>query len=689
MININEQNNFNFFENLLYKSSQSDFNFERMFLPQLEEDIQNRMVWFDRINTSLTSLGLIEDDSKSKSTNNTIYSGSDDFNIRNSTYLECWLQLCDTYNVEIFQPLNLLTYDIKYRTFFGLNKELEKTIKQLEESGKLAGELLNYKLGEEWKEFVPELKKVISSCFLTGGAACKIYMDATLDRPTIKMIEPENFIIDPNTTSLETAETITHLFKLRQSEIEELQDSGIFIRTQLVPDSDGNIQGSAMVSQTREDIDAINSRNSTSSYNKIYGIAETIFMAFPEDMGDEYGMSISNGKKLPYKTQFQLDNGTALMRRRAWYPNLKEIKKKTDIVKFTYNQSMNFWGIGMINTLENLHTNATNVQTLMDSALKFSSVPTTISGSDITYEKGTMQLTAGVNNQINADSSTVPIIKQLEFTSPSPMLSAYLSYLEEKMKTINSLSQIKIETLPANIKGSVLLMLLAGEYKNMSVVMSQMVQSMNEVFEIVKQFLINEMGDRFFINEEFRVRNNEIFNELIVFRSTADPNHSNAAQQMVLYQTLFEYANMNPQLFNMRELYSKMLKTLKVANIDDILLSEEQLQQAQAQQAQAQQAQAQAQAEFQQSQLNLMDKELNIKDKNQTLDHELKQLKLNTDKELSLIKLQTQEIKDQSLLEQQEMIESEKRKDIILNYVLKLKELELKYGVDLNKEMPF
>jgi hypothetical protein len=83
-----------------------------------------------------------------------------------------------------------------------------------------------------------ELKKIISSCFLTGGAVAKIYFDPTLRRPTIRLIEPENFIIDPNATAIETAEQVSHIFEIDQFQLEELQRNKIYLDVDLIPNSD-------------------------------------------------------------------------------------------------------------------------------------------------------------------------------------------------------------------------------------------------------------------------------------------------------------------------------------------------------------------------------------------------------------------------------------------------------------------
>lgn len=141
-----------FFENLLMISPQVQFNVEEKIGQQLENEIKNRTAWFERIRKSIESLGLTD-----------IYTKSiqNPDNVKNTTYLECWRRLCDTYSSEIFQPMNLLTYDIKYLSFLNQNEELKDQINELENIGKMASEALNLNLCKRWSEFIPELKKII------------------------------------------------------------------------------------------------------------------------------------------------------------------------------------------------------------------------------------------------------------------------------------------------------------------------------------------------------------------------------------------------------------------------------------------------------------------------------------------------------------------------------------------------
>lgn len=669
-----------FFENLLLKSPQSNFDIESDVGRRLENDLQNRTAWFQRIRKSIESLGLTDTYTQSIQTPN---------NVKNTTYLECWRRLCDTYSSEIFQPMNLLTYEVKYLSFLNQNEELKDKITELENVGKVASEALNLNLCKRWSEFIPELKKIISSCFLTGGAIGKVYFDPVLGRPTLKLIEPENFIISPNASSLETAEEVSHIFEIDEHQLEELKRVGIYVDAMLTPNGDDVATRANSVEKTRENISNVKKTNNE-DFVKRYRICETILMAFPKDMGDEYGERISGGRKMPYKIHFQMDTNISLMRKRCWYPKSEEIKKKIDMVKFTYVQTLNFWGLGLIQLLENLHENANNVQENLDKAMRLAYTPTAISGSAIPGENSSLLIRPGIVNNINA-LNPGEMFHKIEFPQPTPIFVDYLSNIENKMKTISSISQIKMENLPANIKGSVLLSLLMEDSKSMSSVMRQMIQSLNELFEIVKQFMINEMGERYFISREFKLKNQDIFKEIIDFKSTADPNYTNNAMQVILYQTIFEYAQGHPELFKMDALYRRFLNVLKINNIDEILLTPEeiqaqqqQMQQAQQQQLQMQQQQVQMQMQQVDKQNQIMEKELEVTAQKNQMDAEIKQLTLETNQQLEALKINKENIHDEALLDQQRMIEEEKRKETIMNYMIKIKELELKYGMTVD-----
>jgi len=694
MIFQNTAHPFDFYENLLTSGEPNNiYSIVESNLTLLKEDLAERSLWFEKINKSLEALGFVP--------NNT--QNSDEYYIINSTYMQCWRQLCDEYGAEIFQPMNMLTYDIFGRTVMNSIPGYADKIPELEKIGKMAAEDLNQKISKNWSEYIPELKRTIASCFLTGGAVLKVFMDPRLNRPTIKLIEAEKIVIDPNASSLETAERITHIFEMNDRELQDYIRLGIFadstIPTMDSMDTNGNIQ------QTRDQIAGVQTRSLGNSRQN-YKLAEEITYQFPEDMGDAYGMHIARDRQLPYKITFDFETGTPLRVQRSWYQNKDDIVVKLDLVKFTYLQSLNFWGLGLVDTLMPLHDMASIIETELNKSIRFTNMPTGIMGSQITNETNQIVIKPGVINQINTDDGTLESVRPVPFPPVSPLFPEYLKTVENKMRETTAISQIKVESLPANIKGSVLLALLDKEYKNMSAVMRQMIGSLNNLFSIIKEIYADELGDGIFMDKSFQLSNKDVYGQKIEIMSTADPNYSNSSLQVTLFQTIFEFAGQHPELHKMRELYQRFYEVLRLDNIDSILLTEEeykaqqaQAQEAQAQQAQAQRAQAQAQAQAQQAQLDLqkqqsdtqnkiMMSELMLKEKQQDMKNELEKLKLQTESSISAKRLEIEQLKEIGENTKQINIEKSSMFKTFLDYFINKTEIERKFNISMPDFVP-
>lgn len=669
---------FDFYENLAKNKHNPFIGLE--LKRKIEDMKQSRSAWYEAISKNLKALGLSDFYDTSKQ----------DREVINSTFLYNWISLKEQFATEILQPMNLVSFDVKGRTLMANNPQLQKAIEEIEKYGKMAVEDINQRICREWPEFLTELERAFGTCFLTGGAVCKIFVDPVLNRPSIRMIEPENFLIDPFEMNLETAREIYHTFDLCKDELDEYIQSGIFIDHDFSSDRfDADITND--IQATKDEIAYVSPSLDKPGEDK-YTFVEGYIYANPEEIGDYFGKDMyPKHGKLPYKITFHYDSGMVVRQERGWYPNKNKIERKLNMFHFSFFKGIDFWGIGLGQILTSLHNNASEIQTNLNKALILQNMPTAIMTSQWSLEKNEMTLEPGKMNQVNTDNGSLDSVKHIPMPEPSPMFMEYQSLLENKMNSLAGISNLKVESLPANMKGSVLLMLLDKEYKNLSASMRRFINTLNTFYAYLKDMMAEEYGEEVFFDENLlNLRNKDVYEKPYFLTSSADPNYTNSSLQYILYQTIFEVALQHPELHHLDELYRKFYDTLKLPDIDAILMSKEelaqqqqQMQQQQQQMMQMQQQQVQAQQQQQEVQNQILMKELSIHEEKQRDDKLLAMLKINMEKEIEIMKDERERIRQKGESYRQRIEDKTKVFTAVAAYDAKKKDMELKYGVKL------
>lgn len=637
------QEPFDFNENLALKCDESQLSWIGTTLKQrIDDEYEKRSKWLSIIRKSLEALGL-----------NDSYNVVDNKSaIKNSAFSEAWQELIAEYTDQLFNPMNIVKADIKNRSFIGMMPQLAPQMDVFEKKVQATEEDFNYKIFREWKEFLFVLKKAMSSSFLTGGAVIKTYYDPELERPVIRMIEPEDILIPAEADSLETADFIGHIFTMTQKEYESKVDDGVYRDANINFTGDNDYAGESVKNKR----DQISGQDHTMDEDKDYQktmFAEAIVDFSPDDIADNYPeLFHTHKKKFPYKVQFHLETGKVIDARRGWYEGRKSIVKKTNMVHFRFLQAFDFWGAGLAQLSYGLSEVATVLENELITSIRLVNKPSGLISSSVGLPNNTENIEAGKLSNISTDSGNVTdSVRMFQFPQPMPIFKELLDKIEQKIKTSVSIAKLKVDTLPPNLAGTVLLSLLSKETRMMSGAMKGYIASMDELFGLIQEILVNEMGDANFSAMEMGVKNSEMYGFPIVIKSGADPNFSDSASQFVRMQVVMEMAEKAPQVHNMRELYHRLYTILKEPNIDGILLTEQQIQEQQQQQQQQQQQemqlqqqQAQAQQQQQEMQNKLLMADVEQKAKASELKAQTDATKLSTNVEIEKLKVGMQKL---------------------------------------------
>lgn len=653
-----------------------------------EEESNKRTGWIQTINQSLRYLGL----------KNNFDSGSNQPKLINSAYLESWLQLCAEYTEELFPPRNIVATDIINRTLLNSSPMTAPMVQELEVKSMMICEDINQKIYEEWDDFLPELEKGIQSTFLTGGAIFKLNFDPNLGRPVISHISPEDIIIPADTKSLSRAEIIIHMFKLSQTELDDLIAQGTYRDVSMSPDDEEDIY-SDDVKTEKDRISGIDESEGLvdDSEDEVYVMAQAFYNLSPEQVGDDYALSLGvKNTVFPYKITYQVSSGKIVEFSRGWYEDILPIQKRTDMFKLTFMPSIDFWGNGLIQLTKGLQEAATVIENELITALRLSNSPTAVMSDNISLQRNDVELIPGGVTQINSDTGNISdAFKDIPLHQPNAFFKELLDSIENKIKRIASISQFKLENLSPNISGNILLSIMRKETKLMSGVMRRFIYGINQMFRILQDIMANELGDLPFANYDPSITNQSIYSLPIKMLSAADPTFSDLGSQLIRIQSIMEMANQHPELHNLRELYYRFYEVLKEPNIDAVLKPQEQLdqeaqqqQEMQQKQMEIQEKQAQVQSEQQILQNELLTKDIQVKSETAQLEFELKKMKLDTEKYLSERQIENEMISEKGKNTAQSNVEITKQYSAYIKFLIEKIKLQYETGMVVPDLLP-
>lgn len=659
-----------FYENLADKLPEEYlFRLGRQLKDSYERDMNTRTQWTEQLTEGIKLLGL----SPVETTEDSIGLSKN----YNSAYLKTWLRLSSEMIGEVFPPNDMVSVNV-----------LGTTTEELDQLADLAKQDTNYKLCRLWKDFIPQFERAVSWMFISGKVLMKVYYDEFAGRPYVKMIAPEDAVVNEEATCLEDAERISHLFTLTDRQLRTYQVTGHYLdidprllRVSSMSDSKNNGVKEAVNETNGTDTRA----DATYSFEYTYDLVETELYLSLDEIKDNHAYNHNYSKKIrnnidhvpiPYTAVFSPEDGRILRLARNWDPNSMNFKRLENLIDLTFVPGMKFWGYGMAHLATQNAQVATSLQRMLLDAGKLANFPGGFRKKGVRFDRSDILLQPFQWQEIETGGDPIrDALMPIPVNEPSSILQVMLKEMESAIMEIGGITSIKVEDLNSNATAAGTLALLDKQNKPQSAVIRRFQRSINDMFQILQRIFVHEMGEDpiQYPTQQFQgINHAQLYGQPIELISSADPSLNSLAARIMQSQALLEMANQAPQLHNLREVYKRLYMTLKVPNIDKVLLTEEELQQQQQQQAEA------ASQQIDPNQILLQDVEMKKQSADQK--HMIEQQKVEQEFLMEQERLKVEELRIQAEMERQRLKDKVDMYNAHLNYTLKKAELEAKLG---------
>lgn len=431
---------------------------------------------------------------------------------------------------------------------------------------------LNTFFTEIAEEFYPDCENAFFWCALYGSVFKKTYFDPILKRPTSPFIKPEDFVVNYGITSLSSATRMTHVLRLTKKELKLRQLKGMYRNIPLAPQDD--LQGSE--NSIRETLNQIEGYSPTTfEYNEEYVLYECHcdLVIDGENNVDENGER--SDIPVPYIVTIDSESRKVLSIYRNWDEKDHDYQRIDCFSHYQFLPGLGVYGYGFTHMAGGCAKAATILTRQLIDAGMLSNFPGGLRVKGMHFEDNNIRV--GPTEFIEIETGGLPIdqaIMMMPYKEPSPTLMALKDKMEENISRFSGIANQQLADFNTNAPVGTVLALLEQSHRLQSSVMRRLHAAMTHEFR-----LFYGLFDKYLKHAPYpfttgpngnMIMGNDFRNDLKIV-PVSDPNVSSSTQRLVRNEALLRFAQQNPELHNIRAVYERIYKEMKIPNIDKIL----------------------------------------------------------------------------------------------------------------------
>ena len=217
------------------------------------------------------------------------------------------------------------------------------------------------------------------------------------------------------------------------------------------------------------------------------------------------------------------------------------------------------YGLGLAQVLGSNAMSLTCMQRMAIDAAIFQNFPGGVKVPGIKNQNNDITITPG--QFITLDTGALPLaqaIMPLPYNGPSPALLEYLQRVTNQTQQLASTSEVGMPENSANTPVGTTMAMLEVANRMQSAILRTVHASFSDEIQLLFQALDPTVHD----------------DESIKIIPVSDPSVESTTQRIMKAESLLKIASTDPQLHNMREIYTRVYQALGISGIDQILLPE-------------------------------------------------------------------------------------------------------------------
>ena len=425
---------------------------------------------------------------------------------------------------------------------------------------------LNWQLSEQIPEYRDEMEQLLTQLPLGGSQFLKWRFDEEQKRPTCEWIPIDNIILPYSTTNFYTSQRVAEQQDITQDIYEQRIDAGFYRDL----DNFQYTSDAPLNDQTRSEKanDKIEGRSEPSKnidgLRRVYEI--TCFMRLEDD-------PLTEGRRAPYILIIDESSSKVLALYRNWESGDETLEKLDWYVEFKFIPWRGAYAIGLPHLIGGLSAALTGaLRALLDAAhINNSQTMLKLKTGRVSGQSDRIEPTQVVEVESGPGVTDIrQIAMPMPFNPPSSVLFDLLSWLTNAAKGVVTTSEEKIGDANSQMPVGTVQALIEQGAKVYSSIHARLHRSQAMSLKIISRlnnWYLADMDNQ--SGEEIEVRDFAYNNDI---RPVSDPNIFSETQRLAQNQALLQMASSSPPgMFDMRAIYKRVLKQLKVADAEEIL----------------------------------------------------------------------------------------------------------------------
>jgi len=426
-------------------------------------------------------------------------------------------------------------------------------------------DFLNWQLTEQMGEFRDELEQLLTQLPLGGSQYMKLWYDDERKRPCVEFLPIDRVILPFAATNFYTAQRAAEVHEITQYEMDRRITSGMYRNVDYVKATETIEEGK--VAKANNKIEGKQFESNKDGLRKVYHIYTWL------ELEDD---KKSRGKYAPYILMLDDLDNEVLGLYRNWEESDATMTKLDWVVEFKFIPWRGAYAIGLPHLIGGLSAALTgSLRALLDSAhINNAATMLKLKGAKISGQSQQIDVTQVVEIEGAPGVQDIrQIAMPMPFNPPSPVLFELLGFLDKATSSVVTTAEEKIADITSNSPVGTTQALIEQGSHVYSSIHARLHASQSKVLKILcrlNRWHFDDMqkGDDVVDLEVTR----EDFAKNTDVQPVSDPNIFSETQRMAQNQAVLQLAKDNPDQFKMSVVISRLLKQMKIPNIEQIMV---------------------------------------------------------------------------------------------------------------------
>ena len=422
----------------------------------------------------------------------------------------------------------------------------------------------NWQLTEQIEEFRDEQEQMLTQLPMGGSQYLKLWYDEDKKRPCAEFIPIDNILLPFAAANFYTAQRATEMQDITEWEFRRRIGSGLyrdidFVRATMEPDETAS-------EKANDKIEGRKYQENEDGTRRVYHIYT--YLSFDED-------SYAKGESAPYILMIDDLEHEVLGLYRNWEEGDETMTKLDWIIEYKFIPWRGAYAIGLPHLIGGLSAALTGaLRALLDTAhINNAATMIKLKGAKVSGQSNQVEVTQV--SEIEADPGVDDIRKvamPMPFNPPSQVLYELLGWLTGAAKGVVTTAEEKIADATSNMPVGTTQALIEQGAAVFSSIHARLHASQRRMLAVLNRI------NRWYLDDQ---RKGDVVAELPIKREdfkrnsdvipVSDPHIFSETQRMAQMQAVLQMAAAYPQLFDQRAVINRMLKQLKVPNINELL----------------------------------------------------------------------------------------------------------------------